>query len=332
MRSLDRRLRYFDIYYRDESVSVDEVREAVAKELTGPGKLLGYRAMQKKIRQEHHMNVPRDLVHAVMYDLDPEGLSARALKAKGKKPKGHFTSKGTNWVHSVDGHDKMMGYKNSTYPLAVYGCIDTASRKILWLRVWVSNSDPLIVGRWYLEYLYETKMISSYIRMDKGTETGIERWWKELHERLEKYFKEHLRWLKEQCLYDPHDVTDRMILAFIMIPMLQRELDVFKDTIWNSHRIRHQKDVQLPSGVPDHIYNFPEEYNLEECGLPISENQLEEAAQHAGVLDVEDDFLEPAFRLECERWIPDVKKIHPQDCKTAYLYLKQNFVPPSCTQ
>ena len=173
IRSLDRRLRYFDIYYRDESVSVDQVKEAVEKELAGPGKLLGYRAMQRKIRQEHHMNVPRDLVHAVMYDLDPEGLEARGLKAKRKKPKGHFTTKGTDWVHSVDGHDNIMGYQNSTFPLAVYSCIDTASRKLLWLRVWTSNSDPAIIGRWYLEYLYETRVISSYIRMDKGTETGI---------------------------------------------------------------------------------------------------------------------------------------------------------------
>jgi hypothetical protein len=69
IRSLDRRLRYFDMYYRDDNVSVDQVMEAVEKELDGPGKLLGYRAMQKKIRQEHNLNVPRDLVHAVMYDL-----------------------------------------------------------------------------------------------------------------------------------------------------------------------------------------------------------------------------------------------------------------------
>lgn len=65
-----------------------------------------------------------------------------------------------------------MGYQNSTFPLAVYGCMDTASRKLLWLRVWVSNSNPKIIGRWYMEYLYETKTISSMLRLDKGTETG----------------------------------------------------------------------------------------------------------------------------------------------------------------
>ena len=36
-----RRLRYFNIFYRDTNVTLDEVKEAVGKELEGPGKLLG---------------------------------------------------------------------------------------------------------------------------------------------------------------------------------------------------------------------------------------------------------------------------------------------------
>ena len=55
------------------------MREAVANELEGPGKLLGYRAMQKKIRQVHDLNVPRDHMHAVMYDVDPEVLEGCAV-------------------------------------------------------------------------------------------------------------------------------------------------------------------------------------------------------------------------------------------------------------
>ena len=49
LRSLDRRLRHFDIYYNDKDVSIEEVRQAVKKELEGPRRFLGYRAMQKKI-------------------------------------------------------------------------------------------------------------------------------------------------------------------------------------------------------------------------------------------------------------------------------------------
>lgn len=129
--------------------------------------------MQNKLRQEYKLNVPRDLVHDVMFDLDPDGLAARCPAKRNKKVKGHFTTKGVNWVYSMDGHNKLMGYQNRTFPLAVYGSIDTASRKLLWLRVWVTNSDPELIGRWYLEYLYKSRKLPSIIRVDRGSETGI---------------------------------------------------------------------------------------------------------------------------------------------------------------
>ena len=65
-----------------------------------------------------------------------------------------------------------MGFQKDTFPLAVYGCLDTASRKLLFLKVGTGNSDPRVIGLWYLEFLYETKQIASIIRLDKGTETG----------------------------------------------------------------------------------------------------------------------------------------------------------------
>ena len=173
IRTLDRRLGHFEIFSSDSTVSVKQVKKAVEKELKGPGKLLGIRTMQKKVRIEHGLNVPRDLVNAVMYDLDHEALAKHAPGAKKRKVKGHFVSRGPNWVHSLDGHDKLMGYQNSTFPLAVYGCIDTASRKLLWLRTWPTNSDPLVIGRWYLDYLYETRLIASHLRLDKGSETTV---------------------------------------------------------------------------------------------------------------------------------------------------------------
>ena len=171
VRTLDRRLRYFDIYYTDHDVTVDEVQRVVQAELEGPGKMLGYRAMQKKIRQVHDLRVPRDLVHAVMFDIDPYGLEQRTPGLKRKKKAGHFTSRGPNWVHSLDGHDKLMGYQNNTFPIAVYGSIDTCSRKVLWAKVWTSNHNPKLIERFYLEYLYQTKTIARIIRVDKGTET-----------------------------------------------------------------------------------------------------------------------------------------------------------------
>lgn len=173
LRSLDRRLRFFNINYIDRNVTVQEAREAISKELNGPGKLLGYRAMHLKLRQKYKIKIPRDSVYDLMTEMDIEGLADRRPGFKKKKKKQNFLSKGSNWVLSVDGHDKLMGYQNNTFPIAVYGCVDTASRKILWLKVWTTNSKPELIGRWYLEHLYQTRKIPRYLRMDKGTETGV---------------------------------------------------------------------------------------------------------------------------------------------------------------
>ena len=154
-------------------MTVEEVRQAVSKGLDGTSTLIGYRPMQRNVRINHGLNVPRDLVYAMMKDLDAESVEARAPAAKKKKRTLHFSTKGTNWVHSLDDHDKLMGYPNSTYPIAIYGSIDSANRKILWLRVWVTNSDLEVIGRFYLEHLYETRLISSLLRVDKGTETTV---------------------------------------------------------------------------------------------------------------------------------------------------------------
>ena len=50
-----------------------------------------------------------------------------------------------------------MGYAKSTFALAVYGVQDVFSSKLLYLKIWTSNNNPVVIGRWYLQYLNETK-------------------------------------------------------------------------------------------------------------------------------------------------------------------------------
>ena len=54
-----------------------------------------------------------------------------------------------------------------------------------------------------------------------------------------------------------------------MVPIIQREVDIFKYYVWNGHQIRAQKDTQLSNEVPNHIYNFPEKYGLQNKGSII---------------------------------------------------------------
>ena len=168
--TLDRRLRHFEIYYINYETPLSEVKDAVQKELQGPGRLLGYKAMNQKLRTEHGVKVPRHLVYKMMTDLDL--LQERNLQRKKKNPKGHFKSDDPLWLVSLDGHDKLCGYQNWTFPLGIYGCLDTFSHKILYLFVCPSNSDPLVIGKLYLQYLFNEETLPRNLRIDRGTETG----------------------------------------------------------------------------------------------------------------------------------------------------------------
>lgn len=87
MRTLTRRLQYFDIKYIDYDIDIETVKSAVEIEMKGPGQLLGYRALHKKIREVHGLHVPRNLVYSVMSDINPQGLEDRGGVGQPKRPK-----------------------------------------------------------------------------------------------------------------------------------------------------------------------------------------------------------------------------------------------------
>ena len=114
---------------------------------------------------------------------------------KTPKEKGTFISTGPNWVMSLDGHDKFMGFQNNTFPIAIYGASDTGRRLSFWWlyvnfkhishlcssvsianfeqviadwilllsKVRVANRMPELVARWYFKFIYEKKVMPNYI-------------------------------------------------------------------------------------------------------------------------------------------------------------------------
>ena len=59
LRTLSRRLQHFGIKFINYAIDVEDVKRAVVKEMDGPGRLLGYRALHKKIRELHHGRAKR---------------------------------------------------------------------------------------------------------------------------------------------------------------------------------------------------------------------------------------------------------------------------------
>ena len=211
-----------------------------------------------------------------------------------------------------------------------------------------------------MEFHYENKALPLHLRVDRGTETGkmatiqvfladklkcfedptdavifgpsttnkIERWWRDLHERLEKYFKVQLQSLLNSGNYDPQNLQDRQILAYVYIPIIQRELDIFT-TQWNTHRIRTQNKLQLPSGVPQHMFQFPEKYGGENKGSPLQNELIEEVAVLSGVLETQLDdhpFVEDNLKTRCKQFLPDPEVVvSSKEAMDAFLFLKHKL-------
>ena len=68
---------------------------------------LGYRALTTRLREMYKIRLPMNLVNDLIYTINPERMENRRLRKK--RPKGVFVSKGTNYVYSLDGHDKLSG-------------------------------------------------------------------------------------------------------------------------------------------------------------------------------------------------------------------------------
>ena len=69
LRSLDKRLSYFNIHRNDKDVLVVNLKSALNKEPMGRGRLLGYRTMHLKIKNIHRLDLPADLVYPAMWIL-----------------------------------------------------------------------------------------------------------------------------------------------------------------------------------------------------------------------------------------------------------------------
>ena len=75
--TLKRRLQSFNLARGRDAIDVDMIREAIRKEMDGPGCLFGYRSMWHSLRMGHGLTAPRDLVQRLMKEIDPDSCELR---------------------------------------------------------------------------------------------------------------------------------------------------------------------------------------------------------------------------------------------------------------
>lgn len=140
-------------------------RLSCKNELKGSGQLLVHRAMQKMVRQQYGLNVTTDKVYDLMFELDPEGLQARGRVSYRKELNGEETSPPNLGVTNL------WAIKTLYFPFTNIW-IYRFCKKETTLAEDLDFKFQSTTGKWYLKHLIETKIISTMLKVDKGTGTG----------------------------------------------------------------------------------------------------------------------------------------------------------------
>ena len=110
-----------------------DIVNAIAEELGGSGSNIEYRKMHRYL-QAKGMICRRKDVRVIVKELDPDGVS---LRRKRRLHPRKYISKGPTYIWHIDGHDKL-----KPFDFSLHGCIDGFSRKLIWLKVGLSNKNP----------------------------------------------------------------------------------------------------------------------------------------------------------------------------------------------
>jgi|SRR5580698_5050818 hypothetical protein len=97
--------------------------------------------------------------------LDPEGCARRHSHRLGRRV---YFSKGPNFIWHLDSYDKL-----KPFGFCINGCIHGFSRKIIWLNVWKTSSDPKVVAGYYVDAVSHEHGCPYLVRGDAGTENSV---------------------------------------------------------------------------------------------------------------------------------------------------------------
>jgi len=291
----------------------------------------GYRTLWTMINMSTNMHVTQDTVRRILCIIDPEGVR---LRGRHRLRRRQYQNRGPNFCIHVDGYDKL-----KPYGFAIHGAIDGFSRRILWLEASYSNNDPMIIAGYYLNYVKCIGAVPRLVRADAGTEnvllrdlqtalrfddmdsmsgsnsyqTGrstsnqrIERFWGNLRVGFTVYWRNLFRDMVDLGMLRIDDQVHVELLRFCFMNLIQRDLDTFTN-LWNSHRIRHQGHIEVPSGIPSILFNQPERFDTHDYSHPLRCSL--QCIEH-----LQTSYTKPKSRLGCrDTFIPVLENLCEMD-------------------
>ncbi|KAK6984136.1 hypothetical protein R3P38DRAFT_3333007 [Favolaschia claudopus] len=133
----------------------------------------------------------------------------------------------------------------------------------------ISQSDPgpknmgLANGHTLLRHLHDATLVGTlqhrWMNEKKNVKPEIS--WSQLRRRFTPGFEEILDVGVNEGWYDPSNLIQALVFRWVFIPWLQRELDAYRDRVNNTAK-RADRNKVLPHGIPNHMYESPEDYGV----------------------------------------------------------------------
>lgn len=256
-RTVERRLSFYQLSTRSFSNISDVDLDDIVRTISNAFPRCGEKITDGRLRSQGIL-VPRERVRNALKRVDPIGCQLRKKIVLHRRMY-NVTSPNALW--HLDGHHKLIRWK-----IVTHGGIDGFSRLIMYLQASTNNCAETVLSAFMkavdefglplkvrTDHGGENTLVAEYMlgHPERGTGsfiTGrsihnqrIERLWRDLFSGCLSFFYYFFYFLEDLEILNPDDSLDLYALHAVFVPIIQKQLDIFKHA-WSCHHLRTENN------------------------------------------------------------------------------------------